>query len=126
MVNRSKLGSFGSKFLSIWLSSRQQKMIVHVDNAPAHNSRMARNCSEHNPLKRSHHPPYSPYISLGLLSFGKVKRAPIKQEIPNEISVLDAVTERLNGISTDELQQIFRSWIESVEEVITGEGGYAS
>jgi hypothetical protein len=50
----------------------------------------------------------------------------IGREIPDEISLLDAVTEILNGISTDVLKGVFRSWIECVENVITAEGGYAS
>jgi hypothetical protein len=32
------------------------------------------------------------------------------------------VTQILNGVSTDELQHVFRSWIEHVENVITAEG----
>jgi hypothetical protein len=50
----------------------------------------------------------------------------IEQEIPDEISLFDTVTGILNGISTDELQRIFRSWIERVEKVITAERSYAS
>jgi hypothetical protein len=46
-----------------------KKLMVHLGNAPAHNSRMTRNFFEHNPLKRLPYPPYSPDISLGLLSF---------------------------------------------------------
>jgi hypothetical protein len=57
--------------------------------------------------------------------FGKEKRARIGQEIPDEISLFDAVTEIVNGISIEELQRAFRSWIERVENVITAEGGYA-
>jgi hypothetical protein len=60
------------------------------------------------------------------LSLEKVKGARIGQEIPDEISVFHAVTEMLNGISTDELQRVFRSWIERVENIITVEGDYVS
>jgi histone-lysine N-methyltransferase SETMAR len=127
MVHRSKLGFFGSKFLSIWLESKAKRLMVHVDNAPVHNSRMTRNFLEHNPLKKLPHPPYSPDISSwDFCLFGKVKGALIGQDIPDEISLLDAVTEILNRISTDELQRVFRSWIERVENVITAEGSYAS
>jgi hypothetical protein len=102
---------------------QSKKLMVQVNNAPAHNSRMTRNFFEHNPLKGLPHSPYSPDISPSALClFGKVKEALIGQEIPNEISLLDAVTEILNGISTDEGQRVFRSWIERVENVITAEG----
>jgi hypothetical protein len=123
MVHRSKLGPFGSKFLSIWLESKVKQLMVHVDNVPAHNSRMTRNFFEQNQLKMLPHPLYSPDISpWDFYLFEKVKGAPNRQEISDEISLLDAVTESLNGISTDQLQHVFRGWIEHVENVITAEG----
>jgi hypothetical protein len=65
---------------------------------------MTRNFSEHNPLKRLPHLPYSPDISPSDFDiFGKVKGALVGQETSDEISLLDAVTEFLNGISTDKL-----------------------
>jgi hypothetical protein len=101
--------------------------MVHVDHAPVHNSRMTRNFVEHHPLKRLLHPPYSPEISPSdFYLFGKVKGAASGQGIPDEINLLDAVTEILNGISIDELQRVSRSWIERVENVIIAQGGYAS
>jgi hypothetical protein len=110
MVHRSKLGSYGSKFLSIWRESKAKRLMVHVDNAPAHNSKTTRNSFEQNPLKRLSHPPHSPNTFPSDFSpFGTVKGVLIRQEIPDEISLLDAVTEILNGTSTDELQRVFRS-----------------
>jgi hypothetical protein len=101
--------------------------MVHVDKAPAPNSRTSRNVFEHNPLKKLHYAPYSPDASPSDFYLGeKVKGVLARQVIPDEISFLDVVTEILNGISTDELQRIFRSWIERVENVITTEGGHAS
>jgi hypothetical protein len=45
-------------------------------------------------LKRPVHPPYSPDISpSNFYLFGKVKGALIAQAIPDEIDLLDAVTE---------------------------------
>jgi hypothetical protein len=120
MVHRSKLGPFGSKFLSIWLDFKAKTLIIHVDNAPAHNSRMTQNFSVHNPLKRLPHPVYSPDISPSdFYLFWKVKGALIGQESPDEVSLLDIVTEILNGFSTNELQRSFPSKIEHVENVIT-------
>jgi hypothetical protein len=127
MIHRLKLGHFGSKFLSIWLESNAEKLMLHIDNAPVHNPIMTRDFFEHNPQKRLPHPAYSPDISPSdFYLFGKVKGALIRQEIPDEISLLNAVTDILNGISTDKLQHIFRSWIECVETVMTAEGGDAS
>jgi hypothetical protein len=46
----------------------------------------------------------------------------IGQTIPDEISLLGAVTEILNGSSTHELQCIFRNWIERIENAIIAQG----
>jgi hypothetical protein len=127
MVHRSKLDPFGSKFLSIWLESKAKELRVHVGNTPAHNSKMTQQFFEYNPLKRLPHPPYSPDIfPSDFCLFGKAKGVRIGQEIPDEISPLDAVTAILNWISTNELQCIFRSLIERVKNVITAEGDYTS
>jgi hypothetical protein len=55
-----------------------------------------------------------------------MKGALTGQKIPDEINLLDAVTKILNGISTDELQHVSRSWIERVENAITTEGAMHS
>jgi hypothetical protein len=58
----------------------------------------------HKPLKKLPHSPYYTGISpADFCLFGKVKNALIKQEIPHEIDLLEAVTEILNGISDAEL-----------------------
>jgi hypothetical protein len=101
--------------------------MIHVDNGPAHNSRMTWNFFEHDQLKRLLHPPYLPDISPSdFYLFGKAKRALIGQYIPDEINLLDAVAEILSGISSDELQHVFRSWIECVENALTAQDAYAS
>jgi hypothetical protein len=79
----------------------------------------------HNPLKRLVHPSCSCDISPSDFSlFGKVKSALIEQEIPDEIDLLEAVTEILNGISDAELRRAFRNWIERVDKVIGPRGNY--
>jgi hypothetical protein len=57
-----------SFFPSGW--SPRQKLMVHVDNAPIHKSRMTQNFFEHNPQKRFPSPSLLiKDTSLGLLSF---------------------------------------------------------
>jgi hypothetical protein len=48
----------------------------------------------------------------------------IGEEILDEISLFEAVSEILNAISPAELQRVFHNWIERVEAVITPEGDY--
>jgi hypothetical protein len=113
------------KFFSARWSSGQRKLGVHIDNAPAHSSRMAQNFFVHNPLKRLLHPSYSPDIPPSDFDlFRKVERALIGREIPDEIDFLEAVSESLNGISDAELQRVFRNWIERLEKVIDAGGDY--
>jgi hypothetical protein len=105
------------KFFSTGWNSGQRKLVVHIDNVPVHNSKMNQNFFEQNSLKRLPNPLYSPDIpQLDFHLFGNVKGALIGQEIPDEIDRLEAVIDILNGISTDELQRVFRSWIEHVEK----------
>jgi histone-lysine N-methyltransferase SETMAR len=98
---------------------------VHIDNAPRHNSRITQNFFWNNLLKRPPHPPYSPDISPSdFYRFGELKNARIEREIPDEIDLLEALTEILNGISDAELQRVFRIWIECVERVIDAGGNH--
>jgi hypothetical protein len=86
---------------------------------------MTQDFFRHNPLKRFPHLPYSPDISASdFYLFGKVKSVLIGQGIPNEIDLLEAITEMLNGISAAELQRVFRNWVEDVEKVIDAGGDY--
>jgi hypothetical protein len=55
-----------------------------------------------------------------------VKNAVIGQEIPDEIALLERVTEILGGISGNELQAVFRNWIEPDQGMIDADGGYLS
>jgi hypothetical protein len=56
--------------------------------------------------------------------FGKIKSAPIGQEIDDEIDLFEAVNETVNGIPDAEFQRVFRSWIERVERMIDGGGNH--
>jgi hypothetical protein len=81
------------------------------------------------PAEETAHPLYSPNISPSdFYLFGTVKSALMRREIPDEIVLLEAVTEILNGISDAELQRVFQDWIELVERAIgaVGNGNKAS
>jgi hypothetical protein len=107
------------KFFSAEWSAERRKLVVHIDNPPAHNSRMTQSSYGQNPLKRLQHPSYSPDISPSDFSlFEKGKSMLIKYEIPDEIDLLERATEISNGVSDAELQGLFRSWIERVERVV--------
>jgi hypothetical protein len=98
-----------------WLGGRR-KLVVHIDSAPAHNSRMTHNSFEYNLPKKFPHPRYSSDICPSdFYLFGRLNGALIGREIPDEIDFLEAATALLNGILDAVLPRIFRSWIERVE-----------
>jgi hypothetical protein len=77
---------------------------------------MTRDLFETELLKRLPHLSYSPDISPSdFYLFGKIKDALVGQEIPDEVGLLEAAIEILSGISHDELQAVFRNWIERVQ-----------
>jgi hypothetical protein len=106
---------------------RQKELVVQIDNASPYHARVTPNFFEHNPLKGLTHSPYSPDISPpDFYLFGRVKNALIGQEIPDETVLFEAVREILAGFSGNELQVVFRNWIESDHGVIDADGGYRS
>jgi hypothetical protein len=102
--------SLPEKLFPAGRSGGRRKLVAHIDNAPAHNSRTAQIFFGHNQLRMPSHPLYSPNISPSdFYPFGTVKSTLIGQKIPDEIDFLEAVTEILNDNSDAELQCFFQS-----------------
>jgi hypothetical protein len=113
------------KFPPAGWSAGRRKLEVPIDNAPTHNSRTTYNFFGDSPPKRLSHPPYFPDISrLDFYLYGKIEIALIGREISNEIDLLEAISDILNGSSDALLQHLFRFWIERVERVIDTKGVY--
>jgi hypothetical protein len=94
---------------------------------PLRDAKVTHNFFEHNPLNRLPPPRYSLDISpLDFDLFRKVKNTLIGQEIPDEIALLESATEILYGRSGNELQAVFRNWIEPDQGVIYAHGSYLS
>jgi hypothetical protein len=55
---------------------------------------------------------FTGHLSLGFLFIQKNKRCLIGQEIPDEIGLLEIVTQLLDRISDEEMPAIFRNSIE--------------
>jgi hypothetical protein len=80
---------------------------------------VAQNFVEDDPLQKLRPSPHSSDIARSDFNrFGKVNNALIGQEISDEIDLLEVVSKNLSGISHDELQAVFRSWVERVQPVI--------
>jgi histone-lysine N-methyltransferase SETMAR len=96
------------KFFQNGRRPSSRKLVVHVDNAAPYNANMAQNFFGHSPPKTLPHPPYSPDISPSYFyRFGKIKTQLIGHEIPDEISLFEAVSEILSAISPAELRRVF-------------------
>jgi hypothetical protein len=81
------------KFFPARWSAGRSKLVVHIDNAPADNSRTTQNFFGHGPLNRLPWPLSSFDISSSDFHlFGKVQSTLIRQEISDEIDLLQAVT----------------------------------
>jgi predicted acetyltransferase len=92
------------KFFPAGWSAGRSELVAHIDNAPAHNSRMKQNFFGHNLLKSLPHTGDSGDIAVSDFNLiGKVKSALMGRELPDEIYFLEAVTEILNGILDTEL-----------------------
>jgi hypothetical protein len=63
---------------------------------------------------------------LDFYILGKIKSALIGQETPDEIALLVIVAQILDGISDEELQAVFLSWIKGVQNIIDANGDYIS
>jgi hypothetical protein len=124
LIDENSVPLLDNFFPAGW-SVRQRKLVLHIDNAPAHNAKMTRDSFEHNPLKKFQHPLTPPLSSIRPLYIRKVKGALVGREIPDEINLLEAVIEILND-SNAELQRVFRCWIARVQKVIDAEGDYLS
>jgi hypothetical protein len=75
LIDRN-LVSLVEKCLLVGWNAGRRKLVVHIDNAPGHNSKMTQSLFKHNSLKRLPHPLYFPDISLSdFYLFGKVKSA---------------------------------------------------
>jgi hypothetical protein len=99
--------------------SLQRKLVVNLGNTATHNAKVTRDFFQYGPLKRLPEPPHSLDISASdFYLFGKVKNALIGQAIPDQIGLLEILTDILDGISSDELQAAFRSCMKRVQDVI--------
>jgi hypothetical protein len=69
---------------------------------------MTQDCFGHKPPRRLLRPSYSPEISpWDFYWLGTAKSTLIGPQIPDEVHLLDAVTEILNDISDAEMQCVF-------------------
>jgi hypothetical protein len=93
MLYRSEFTLIGWEILSNGQNVGQRKLIVHVDNAPVHHSKMTQNFLEHRTLMKFTFLLNWAHISpLDFYLLEKRKNALIWQQIPDEIDLLEIMT----------------------------------
>jgi hypothetical protein len=107
VVHQWKLGSRGGEILPGWVECTAKKLVVHIDNTLPQ-LKGIQSSFRRNRVKRLPHHPHPPDISPSdFYLFGKVKSALTAREIPDEINLLEVVTEILNSISGPEFPHVF-------------------
>lgn len=113
--------------LDVALQARKQKqkMIIHYDNAPAHNSKIVSNYILDSLFTRMPHPPYSPDLApcdFGV--FGTVKESFEGQEFETEDELLSAIVRFLNSKSQEFWFSLFENWKKRLRRCIDKKGDY--
>jgi transposase len=78
-----------------------RKMIVHADNGGPHVAKCVTEYMDHNSMKRTPHPPYSPDLAPSdFIGFGHVKHKLQGHEFTEEAELVSAISEIVNQIPT--------------------------
>jgi histone-lysine N-methyltransferase SETMAR len=99
--------------------------MVHMDNAPAHNSRRSQERIEATKAKRLPHPAYSPDLAPSdFFLFGYLKEKLTDISCTNRDELKSAIVSLFEEIDKDVLTAVFESWITRVKWVIQKQGEY--
>lgn len=104
---------------------QKQMMMLHYDNAPAHNAMITQNYLSQTSFKRVPHPPYSPDLALcdfGI--FGTVKTQFIGKEFESENELFEELTKFFKGKTTEFYISLFQEWERRLHKCIELNGEY--
>ena len=100
-------------------------LILHMDNAKPHNSKMATEKIAELGFERLKHPPYSPDISpCDFFLFGYVKSQLRNYNVKSSFELSKAVREICEKIDINIWQSVYESWLKRLEAVIACGGDY--
>ena len=98
---------------------------LHIDNAPSHNATVTSKKIQKLGIKRMPHTAYSPDIApCDFWLFGIVKEKIKGLSFRNEDELIQKISEILNGISSDEISDVYAEWCYRLEWVIKNGGEY--
>jgi hypothetical protein len=99
--------------------------MVHVDNSACHNGQKITNEFDRLHIIRAPHPPYSPDLSLGdFWLFGFSKESMKGVEFSTDDQLLEAITRIWTDVTSEDIQSVFREWIDRLSWVIGNNGEY--
>lgn len=102
-----------------------KNILVHMDNAPSHNSKITSDEISKLKMKRIPHPAYSPDIAIcDFWLFGKLKDHLKGTDFQTENELFEAVLNFLDTIEKNEIKRVFEEWIVRLHKVIDSGGDY--
>jgi transposase len=103
----------------------QKQLVIHLDNCSVHTSRASTAWLEEHGMRRMPQPPYSPdLVSSDFYLFPSVKEKLDRTQVTDEDQCFESLQAILRGIDQEELNKIFQAWVQRVQEVSEGNGGY--
>jgi transposase len=114
-----------SAFFPAMRRERSPTVILHLDNCSVYRSRMAENFMEQNGIESMLHPPYSPDLApSNFFLFPLVKKRLDQFECDNRDDLLEAITEILGSLQSNDLYRVFQEYVDRLRVVAEGDGGY--
>jgi hypothetical protein len=98
-----------------------------MDNARVHTARATQEKLDVFRFKRTPQPPCSPDIApLDSFLFGWLKTQLGRREYNREDELSEVVDEMLTGLSIEMVETVFVDWVNRLQHMIDGVGGYLS
>jgi transposase len=98
---------------------------VHMDNSICHNGAKITEKLEKRHIARATHPSYSPDLSPYDFWLFEILKQKMKERVfQSEEQILAAITESWNELTFEDIQRVFRNWMERLMWVIANSGEY--
>jgi hypothetical protein len=99
--------------------------VVHLDIYSAHTSQASRDWLEEHDMRRMPQPPYSPDLAPSdFYLFPTVKEKLERTQVADEDQFFESLQAILRGIDREKLKRVFQTWVQRVQEISEGNGGY--
>jgi hypothetical protein len=98
---------------------------AHLDNAPAHNSKLSREALKSSGATRALHPAYNPEITPNdFYLFGSLKEELQAVAVTDRDSLIPAITQIFSDTPQNEIIAVYQNWMKRFREIIKNRGQY--